>query len=259
MVPTSGGLGDDWTNRRYKPEHLWAYRPIVVETVPESQHPIDWFINRKLEAIDLAPAPNAKPIELVRRLSFGLTGLPPEPEQVVQFANDFDVDPQNAVEKYARRLMATPHYGEHFGRHWLDVARYADSAGFANDYARPNAWRYRDYVVRSFNDDKPYDEFVTQQIAGDEIDSSNPENLVATGFLRMGPWEQTGMSVFQFTRQQWLDDVVDSVGQTFLAHPLQCAKCHDHKFDPIPTRDYYRLLAVFSTTQFAEPDAPLLQ
>ncbi len=154
--------------------------------------------------------------------------------------------------------MESPHYGEHFGWRWLDVARYADTAGFANDYSRPNAWRYRDYVVRSFNEDKPYNQFVRQQIAGDEIDEGNVENLIATGFLRMGPWEQTGMSVFKETRGQWLDDVTDTVGQAFLAHSMLCCKCHDHKFDPVPTRDYYRMMAVFSTTQFAERDAPFL-
>ena len=154
--------------------------------------------------------------------------------------------------------MASPHYGEHFGLNWLDVSRYADTAGFANDYARPNAWRYRDYVVRSFNNDKPYNTFVKEQIAGDEINPNNPEHIIATGFLRMGPWEQTGMSVFKETRQMWLDDVTDSVGQTFLAHPLLCAKCHDHKFDPVPIRDYYRMSAVFSTTQFAERNAAFL-
>ena len=112
--------------------------------------------------------------------------------------------------------------------------------------------------MRSFNQDKPYDRFVKEQVAGDEMDPDNPENLVATGFLRMGPWEQTGMSVFKETRQMWLDDVTDSVGQTFLAHAMQCAKCHDHKFDPVPTRDYYGMMAVFSTTQFAERKAPFL-
>ena len=114
-----------------------------------------------------------------------------------------------------------------------------------------NAWRYRDYVVRAFNDDKPYSQFVREQIAGDEIKPKTADQQIATGFLRMGPWEQTGMSVFRITRQQWLDDVTDSVGQTFLGHALQCAKCHDHKFDPVPLRDYYRMMAVFSTTQFA--------
>jgi mono/diheme cytochrome c family protein len=258
-VKTSGGLGDDWTNRRYESERLWAYRPLKLGTVPENEHPVDWFIDRKLKRIDLDPAPIADPRELARRLSFGLTGLPPEPRDAHRFETIFDENPATAVRNYAHQLMATRHYGEHFGRQWLDVARYADSAGFANDYSRPNAWRYRDYVVRAFNDDKPYDDFVREQLAGDELDAQNAENLVATGFLRMGPWEQTGMSVFRVTRQQWLDDVTDSVGQSFLAHALQCAKCHDHKFDPIPTRDYYSMVAIFSTTQFAERKAPFLE
>ncbi len=258
VVETSGGLGEDWTNRRYEPEKLWAYRPLEVEKVPEGIHPVDWFVDRRLEKAGLEPAPIAAPGELVRRMTFGLTGLPPAPGEVRRFKEEFGKDSIAAVRAYAGRLMASPHYGEQFGRHWLDVARYADSAGFANDYTRPNAWRYRDYVVRSFNNDKPYDQFVREQIAGDEIDESDTENLVATGFLRMGPWEQTGMSVFRVTRQQWLDDVTDSVGQTFLAHALQCARCHDHKFDPIPTRDYYRMLSVFSTTQFADREAPFM-
>ena len=260
-VATSGGLNESWTNRRYQPEHLWAYRPLEVTSVPANEHPIDWFIDQKLEEIGLPPAPTADARELARRLCFDLTGLPPTDELIplAAFETKFAENPQPAVLQAARRLMSTPHYGEHFARQWLDVARYADSAGLANDYSRPNAWRYRDYVVRSFNDDKPYDEFVREQIAGDEIDGNDPEKVIAVGFLRMGPWEQTGMSVFRETRQQWLDDVTDSVGQTFLAHALQCAKCHDHKFDPIPTRDYYSMMAVFSTTQFADRDAPFQQ
>lgn len=259
IVPTSGGLGDDWTNRRYDAKHLWAYQPVEVVDVPADVHPVDWFINCKLEEAQLPAAGNANAIELVRRISFGLTGLPEtNADRVAEFARQFKADTAMAVKQYAEQLMATPHYGEHFGRQWLDVARYADSAGFANDYARPNAWRYRDYVVRAFNNDKPYSDFLKEQLAGDELDPTNPENIIATGFLRMGPWEQTGMSVFRITRQQWLDDVTDSVGQSFLAHPLQCAKCHDHKFDPIPTRDYYSMMAVFTTTQFAEPNTPFL-
>lgn len=273
IVETSGGLGDDWTNRRYNLEHLWAYQPLNVEDVPKSAHPIDWFIDRRLNDAGLDAAPVADSRELARRLSFGVTGLPPLPTDASRFESAAKKDVAAAVLDYAKRLMATPHYGEHFGRQWLDVARYADSAGFANDYSRPNAWRYRDYVIRSFNRDKPYDDFVREQIAGDEMlkdegksqkDESSPSSfsphpsdlLIATGFLRMGPWEQTGMSVFRITRQQWLDDVTDSVGQAFLGHALQCAKCHDHKFDPIPTRDYYSMMAVFSTTQFVERDAP---
>ncbi|MCB1062291.1 MAG: PSD1 domain-containing protein [Verrucomicrobiae bacterium] len=259
QVATSLALSEDWQKRRYVTEKLWAYRPLQVEAVPEGTHPVDWFIGKKLKAAELNSAPDADAEQLVRRMSFGFTGLPPEPEEVEEFAAEYQKDPEMAVRDFAIELMASPHYGEQFGLHWMDVARYADSAGFANDYSRPNAWRYRDYVVRAFNEDKPYDQFVREQVAGDEIDDSDPELLIATGFLRMGPWEQTSMSVFKETRQQWLDDVTDSVGQAFLGHALQCAKCHDHKFDPVPTRDYYRMMAVFSTTQFAERDAPFLE
>ncbi len=255
-VPTSGGLSEDWTNRRYETEDLWAYQPLAEVTVPEGVNPIDYFIDRRLAEVALPVAPVAEAHELARRLTFGLTGLPPMPEAVRGFQRAFEADPVTAVSQYVQELMASAHYGEHFGRHWLDVVRYADSAGFANDYTRPNAWRYRDYVIRAFNEDKSYDRFVREQIAGDELDDSVPDHVIATGFLRMGPWEQTSMSVFRITRQQWLDDVTDSVGQTFLGHALQCAKCHDHKFDPVPTRDYYRMIAVFSTTQFAERDTP---
>jgi hypothetical protein len=194
---------------------------------------------------------------LLRRATFDLIGLPPTPDEVVAFVHDPDPDPV-AFATVVERLLASPHYGEQWARHWLDVVRYADTSGLANDYERPNAWRYRDYVIRSFNADKPYDRFIREQIAGDEIDPQDPEMLVAVGFLRMGPWEQTAMSVAKITRQQFLDDVTDAVGQIFLSHPLQCCRCHDHKFDPIPTRDYYSLQAVFATTQFAERDAPFL-
>lgn len=258
QVAVSKALSEDWQNRRYESEKLWAYRPLQKPSVPEDQHPVDWFIDRKLKEADLVPAPAANPLTMVRRLRFGLTGLPPTPQEVQKFTKDYKVDPRAAVASYANQLMQSPHYGEQFGQHWLDVVRYADTAGFANDYSRPNAWRYRDYVVRSFNRDQPFSEFIKQQLAGDELDESNPENLIATGFLRMGPWEQTGMSVFKETRGQWLDDVTDAVGQAFLAHSMLCCKCHDHKFDPVPTRDYYSMMAVFSTTQFAERDAPFL-
>ncbi len=258
QVLVSRALNDEWQNRRYEEHKLWAYRPVEKHAVPEGQHPIDWFTNLKLKEAALEPAPPADAHTLVRRISFGLTGLPPAPREVEQFTSAYDSNPHAAVESYAERLLASSHYGEHFGWHWLDAARYADTAGFANDYSRPNAWRYRDYVVRAFNEDKPYNQFVRQQIAGDEIDEEDVENLIATGFLRMGPWEQTGMSVFKETRGQWLDDVTDTVGQVFLAHSMLCCKCHDHKFDPVPTRDYYRMMAVFSTTQFAERDAPFL-
>ena len=262
VVQTSGGLADDWSNRRYDASGLWAYQPLKFVEPPRDSNPVDWFIERRLKELDIPAAPSATAHELVRRLTFGLTGLPPESQPnwptTAEFTDAYTADPQTAIEGLVAQLMSYPQYGEKFGQQWLDVARYADTAGFANDYSRPNAWRYRDYVIRSFNQDKPYSQFVREQIAGDELNPKSGEHRIATGFLRMGPWEQTGMSVFRITRQQWLDDVTDSVGQTFLGHALQCAKCHDHKFDPIPTRDYYRMMAVFSTTQFAEKDTPFL-
>ncbi|MBT7028055.1 MAG: DUF1549 domain-containing protein [Verrucomicrobia bacterium] len=251
-VKTSGGLSEDWTNRKYDPKNLWAYQPVKRPPAPmDSANAIDAFINVGISN-GLKPAPEADRLTLIRRATFGLTGLPPTPEEIEFFVNDIKPD---AYKRLIERLLETHHYGEQWGRHWLDVVRYADSGGFANDFERPNAWRYRDYVIRSFNEDKSYDQFIREQVAGDEIDSNSTENKIAVGFLRMGPWEQTGMSVAAVTRQFFLDDVTDSVGQVFLGHALQCARCHDHKFDPIPTRDYYSMQAVFANTQFAEVNA----
>jgi mono/diheme cytochrome c family protein len=258
VVPTSGGLSDDWTRRRYKPEEVWAYQPLRQPVVPGAGHPIDAFVDRKLAAAQLPPAPAADARTFIRRATFDLAGLPPTPEEVTAFESESRRDPAAAVIALIDRLLASPHYGEQMARHWLDVVRYADSSGFANDFVRGNAWRYRDYVVRAFNADKPYADFIREQIAGDELAPENPEALIATGFLRMGPWELTGMEVPKVARQRFLDDVTDSVGQVFLAQPLQCARCHDHKFDPVPTRDYYRFQAVFGTTQMAERPAPFL-
>lgn len=254
QMELSEALSDDWQNRRYKPEDLWAYEPLVrPEVSPEESHPVDAFINAKLEEMGLEAAAEAEPGILIRRATFDLLGMPPTPAEVNQFLIAWEDDSSQAWSDLIDRLLESPHYGEQWGRHWLDVVRYADSAGFANDYERPNTWRYRDYVIRAFNEGKPYDEFVREQLAGDEISNrKDPEALVATGFLRMGAWEHTGMSVARVTRQLFLDDVTDSVGQVFLAHALQCAKCHDHKFDPVPTRDFYSMQAIFSTTQFAE-------
>ena len=257
-VATSGGLADDWTNRRYKPEDLWAFQPLRRPAAPASAqaggNQIDAFHRAKLDAAGIAPAERADKLTLLRRASYGLTGLPPTPAEARAFLED---DSPGAWEALIDRLLASPHYGEQWGRHWLDVVRYADTAGNSNDYERSNAWRYRDYVIRSFNDDKPYDRFVFEQLAGDELEPGNPEMLVATGFLRMGPWG-SAMLPKKIARQAYLDDVVHSVGQTFLSMPLRCAKCHDHKFDPIPTRDYYRFYAAFAATQIAERPAAFL-
>ena len=257
VMKTSGGLSPEWTNRKYKPEDMWAYQPVKKPALPANQgNPVDAFIMAKMPS-GLAVAPTADRVTLIRRATFDLLGLPPKPEEVDAFVKDVRPEAE-AFGALVDRLLASPHYGERMTQHWLDVTRYADSSGFANDYERGNAWRYRDYVVRSFNADKRYDQFVREQIAGDEIDPRDPEMVIAAGFLRMGPWELTSMEVPKIARQRFLDDVSNSVGETFLAHSLQCARCHDHKFDPIPTRDYYSLQAVFATTQIAERSAPFL-
>lgn len=259
-LTTSGGLSDSWTNRKYKIEDVWAFHPLKkvdIPTVKEntSSNPIDAFVQRKLTSYALKPAPKADKRTLIRRATFDLIGLPPSNREINDFLAD---DAPDAFEKVVERLLASPHYGEQWGRHWLDVVRYADSDGLSNDYARPNAWRYRDYVIRSFNEDKPYNQFVKEQIAGDEMNPNNSELLIATGFLRMGPWEHTFMSIEAETRQFFLDDVSNSVGEVFLSQPLGCARCHDHKFDPIPTKDVYQVQSVFATTQFTDRPAPYL-
>ena len=219
------------------------------------QTPVDSFVLARLAEEGLEPAPRADKRTLIRRLTFDLTGLPPTPGEVQAFLDD---ESDGAYKKVVERLLDSPRYGERWGRHWLDVTRYADTAGYSNDFVRPNAWRYRDYVIRAFNSDKPYDRFVLEQIAGDELFPGDPEAILATGFLRMGPWEHTGMAVAAVTRQLFLDDVTHHVGQSFLGLTLACARCHDHKFDPIPTKDYYRMQAVFAKTAFARRPLPFL-
>ena len=256
-VATSGGLSKDWTERSYQEEDLWSFRPLEKPNVPHehagnSRHPIDAFVNRRLATAGIEAAGPADRRTLARRASLDLIGLPPSTEDVQAFVADKSPE---AFARFVDQLLRRPQYGEQWGRHWLDVVRYADTSGFANDHSRPNAWRYRDYVIRSLNADKPYDQFIREQIAGDEIDSNDPEMLIAVGFLRTGPWEHTGMSVAAVTRQQLLDDVTNHVSVSLLGHELRCAKCHDHKFDPFPTRDYYRMMAVFAPLQLADRQA----
>ena len=260
-MPTSGGLSPEWTMRKYTAADVWAYLPVKRYAPPrilaadgKALHPIDAFLRDKQTQKKLTPAGPAEPAVWLRRATFDLTGLPPTPDEIEAFTKGNAPNYAAAID----RLLASPHYGEQMARHWLDVVRYADTSGFSNDYERPHAWRYRDYVVRSFNADKPYDRFVIEQIAGDELDANDPELLIAVGFLRMGPWEHTGMSVAAETRQAFLDDVTHSVGQTFLGQGLRCARCHDHKFDPVPTRDYYRIQACFAPVQFLDRQVPFL-
>jgi mono/diheme cytochrome c family protein len=274
IVKTSGGTSEDWTNRRYQPEDLWAFQPLNRKqlesiAIPDEANPIDFLIQKRMKeastenAVSFTSAPQADPLTLIRRATFDLTGLPPTPEEVNAFQTAWENDSANAWSELVDRLLESPHYGERWGQHWLDVARYADTAGYSNDYERSNMWRYRDYVIRAFNDDKPYNEFIVEQIAGDELWEQQPEEerdaelLVATSYLRMGAWDPA-MTKQPEARQIYVDDVVNSVGQTFLATTLRCVKCHDHKFDPIPTKDYYRIYAAFAATQLAERPAEFL-
>jgi len=226
----------------------WAFQPVREPKVPEvrdagwSRTAIDRFIFQKLTAEELKPSPEAERGALARRVSFDLWGLPPSPEDLDKFLADHS---PNAYEKLIDRLLASPRYGERWARHWLDLVRYAESDGYRIDDYRPHSWRYRDYVIKSFNDDKPYDRFVREQLAGDEIDSNNPEMLVANSFLRHGIYEYNNRDA----RGQWttiLNDVTDVTSDVFLGLGMQCARCHNHKFDPILQKDYYRLQAFFA-------------
>ena len=265
ILKTSGGLSDEWTYRRYKPEDIWAFRPLNVVSPPDNvPHPIDAFILKTLLKENFQPAPQSDFRTLVKRAYQDLLGLPPTPYEIFQFRIAWDKNSQKAWVDLIEHLLASPHYGERSAQHWLDVARYSDTAGLSNDYERSNMWRYRDYVVRSFNNDKPYDRFIIEQIAGDELwekqkeKEKDPELLIASSFMRMGPWDPA-MVLKPQARQLYLDDVVNAVGQTFLSTTMRCFKCHDHKFDPLPTKDYYRMYSVFSGTQLAERPAPFLK
>ena len=200
----------------------------------------------------LTAAPRADRLTLVRRAYLDLLGLPPTPAQVAEFMAD--QTPQ-AWERLVDTLLASPHYGERYGRHWLDVARYADSGGFEYDVHRPNAWRYRDYVIKSFNDDKPYNVFLTEQIAGDEIDWKTDQTLIATGFLRMGPRVLFREKDNPERRFDYLDEIIGTIGKGTLGLTVNCARCHNHKFDPISAKDYYSLQS--SLFGYVETEVPL--
>jgi hypothetical protein len=250
------GIGGIQAARSAEPlAELWSLRPRGRPDVPAIRepaarkavrNPVDAFILRKLTEVGLPAAPEADRGTLIRRVHFDLTGLPPTPEEVTAFVNDPAPD---AYEKLVERLLASPHYGEHWGRHWLDVVRFAETEGFEYDRSRPGAWRYRDYVIKAFNDDKPFDRFVLEQLAGDEIDPNDHELLIATGFHRLGPVRRNaGNKELAMSRNEVLTEMTDAVGGSFLGLTMGCARCHDHKFDPIPQKDYYRLQAFLAET-----------
>lgn len=226
----------------------WAFRELRSPKAPHleddnwSQNAIDRFLLRKMRAKGITPSPPASRRDLIRRVYYDMIGVPPTPEQVDVFLAD---NSPEAYEKIVDSLLESPHFGERWARHWLDVVRYAESDGFLKDHYRPNAWRYRDYVIRSFNQDKPYDQFVREQIAGDEVAPDDPDSLIATGFLRLGIHDYNQRDV----RTQWddyLNDITNVTGEAFMGVSIGCARCHDHKFDPIRQEDYYRLRAYFA-------------
>ena len=234
----------------------WAFQVPVKTEIPTSvmyDHPVDRFLDARRREAGVSTAPKADRLTRLRRAHLDLTGLPPTPERIEQFLADTG---RGAWGRLIDRLLDSPHYGERWGRHWLDVARYADSSGFEHDLERPNAWRYRDYVINAFNRDKPYNQFIREQIAGDELDHTNDETRIATGFLRAGPRVQFREKDNPERRHDYLDDVIATIGRGVLGLTIQCARCHDHKFDPILQNDYYSMQA--SIFGYVEIDWPLL-
>ena len=226
---------------------FWSFQPVArVEppNVPGTQSPIDAFIQAKLKEKGLSPAPPADKRTLIRRATYDLIGLPPTPKEVDDFLADKSPE---AFDHVIDRLLASPRYGERWGRHWLDVVRYADSNGMDENLAYGNAWRYRDYVVRAFNDDKPYDRFITEQIAGDLLPKSD-EAIAGTGFLAMGAHVLAEPDMRKL-EMDVIDEQLDTIGKAFMGMTLGCARCHDHKFDPIRQDDYYAMAAIFRSTR----------
>jgi mono/diheme cytochrome c family protein len=225
---------------------FWSLREPVKGTPPSNaRNPVDAFVQAKVAEKGLTQAPRADHRTLIRRISFDLTGLPPS-------ADLYSLTYEQAIDK----LLASPEYGERWGRHWLDIVRFGETDGGEHNYERFHAWRYRDYVIRSFNEDKPYDRFIREQLAGDLLEPENPDMVAATGFLVAGPWDQVSAELNKdkvmaaTARMDELDDMVTTTFATFQAMTVNCARCHDHKFDPIPTRDYYRLTSVFAGAGF---------
>ncbi len=240
---------------------FWSFRPLTHPEPPKvgdgawAKTPVDRFILAKLEAKGIKPNPRAPRRTLIRRATFDLTGLPPTPEEIDAFEADARPD---AYERLVDRLLASPAYGERWARFWLDLARFAESHGYEHDYDRPTAYHYRDFVVRALNEDMPYDRFVKLQVAGDELEPNNPQALMATGYLAAGT-HATQITANQVEKERYdeLDDMAATTGTAFLGLTVGCARCHDHKFDPIPTADYYRLVATFTTTVRSEIDLDL--
>jgi len=237
----------------------WSFRPLKRPVVPDvknvewPRNAIDRFILARLEKEGLQPMPAADRVTLIRRVTFDLTGLPPMPEELKLFLGD---DSPQAFENLVQRLLASPAYGERWAMHWLDLARFAETDGFEHDQVRPNAWRYRDWVIDALNADMPYNEFLALQLAGDEIRPGDPAAAIATGFLLCGP-DMPDINLQEERRHNFLNDMTSTVSSVFLGLQFGCAQCHDHKFDPISQLDFYRLRAFFENADlFKEKTIP---
>jgi len=237
-------------------KEFWAFKPPVAPTIPQGSAwattKVDRLVEQQFAAHELTPAGDADSYSFLRRLHLDLVGLPPSPETMAQFAEAWKLNPEQAISSEVDRLLGTLQFGERWARHWLDVARYAESTGKEVDVSFPNAWRYRDYVIDAFNNDKPYDQFVREQVAGDllpaKTDEEWGEHLIATGFLALGPKALIEQNPRQF-QADLIDEQIDVTSRVFMGVSVACARCHDHKFDPIPQTDYYALAGIFQSTE----------
>jgi len=241
-------LIERWIAQGAEWKQHWAFEPLVKPEIPKTTvstgNPIDAFMDQKLEKRGLQRAPQADPIHLLRRLHYDLTGLPPSPSAAESFVQRSKENFDHAWESEIDSLLASEQYGERWARHWLDVVRYAETNSFERDGAKPHVWRYRDYVIRAFNQDKPYNEFLMEQLAGDELPQVTRDSLIATGFYRLGIWDDEPADR-ELAVYEGFDDILTTVGQGILGLTINCSRCHDHKIDPIPTKDYYSTLAFF--------------
>lgn len=265
--PAGGSAGGFTSTQLDKAREHWAYQPISTPPVPKvrdarwPRSDLDRFILERLEAAKLKPNGDADPRTLIRRMTYDLTGLPPTPEEVEAFVRNAKQDVQVAIAQLVDRLLASPHYGERWGRHWMDVVRYADTAGDNSDYPIPQAYLYRNYIIESFNRDKPFDQFIREQIAGDLLPAKDQaqrnEQIIATGYIAMS--RRFGSVVDRYPHHLTIEDTLDNLSRTFLGLSLSCARCHDHKFDAVTMRDYYGLYGIFESTRYAFPGIELLK
>lgn len=252
QITTESRAGYDW----------WSLQPIRRPTVPTmagGDHPIDAFVLTRLRQDGLSPSHRASSLAIIRRLHFDLLGLPPSPEMIREFEQAMKRHPDAAIAALIQRLLASNQFGQRWARHWLDVVRFGESEGFERDKLRHNSWHYRDWVIDAFNNDMPYDQFVRHQLAGDVLNPDDADAIIATGFLVAGPWDEVGQNqqspaMKAVVRQDEIEDYVGTIGQAFLGLTVNCARCHDHKFDPITQKEYYRMAAAVAGVHHGSRD-----